>query len=251
MDQPHFILHLEQSRLRIELVLGSFHHGSDDDWRWRHHCQQLPCSFQDVPERLHRCVSPLVLFLQSFLGFSGVDSCCSSSNRPAASGPCCSRRWVALPPRYSSYFINSCVQCAIGTRTAIIYGRFSVSALVFVRFVLPETMDRSLKELNEMLQQKVTTCKLGQYVFTGLGAQIRQLELAITDSHAEASILRICTNNPTRDNARNAGPPISHRRYRIIYMPAAHSKFHDVDQLPTGRCLTSVFGVSNMRIGSR
>ncbi|KAL2857358.1 general substrate transporter [Aspergillus pseudoustus] len=73
-------------------------------------------------------------------------------------------------------FVNPYVQAAIGGRTAIIYGSFSVAAVVFVYFCLPETKDRSLEELDEMFQQKVSTRAFKDYVCTGLGAQIRQLE---------------------------------------------------------------------------
>ncbi|KAJ5867798.1 hypothetical protein N7534_002351 [Penicillium rubens] len=73
-------------------------------------------------------------------------------------------------------FVNPYVQAAIGGRTAIIYGSFSVAAMVFVYFFLPETKDRSLEELDEMFQHKVATRKFKDYVCTGLGAQIRQLE---------------------------------------------------------------------------
>lgn len=73
-------------------------------------------------------------------------------------------------------FVNPYVQAAIGGRTAIIYGSFSVAAMVFVYFFLPETKDRSLEELDEMFQQKVPTKEFKNYACTGLGAQIRQLE---------------------------------------------------------------------------
>lgn len=73
-------------------------------------------------------------------------------------------------------FVNPYVQAAISGRTAIIYGSFSVAAMVFVYFFLPETKDRSLEELDEMFQQKVPTKEFKNYVCTGLGAQIRQLE---------------------------------------------------------------------------
>ncbi|CAG7960184.1 unnamed protein product [Penicillium olsonii] len=73
-------------------------------------------------------------------------------------------------------FVNPYVQAQIGGRTAIIYGSFSVAAMAFVYFCLPETKDRSLEELDEMFQQKVSTTQFKDYVCTGLGAQIRQLE---------------------------------------------------------------------------
>lgn len=73
-------------------------------------------------------------------------------------------------------FVNPYVQAAIGGRTAIIYGSFSVAAMVFVYFFLPETKDRSLEELDEMFQQRVPTREFKGHVCTGLGAQIRHLE---------------------------------------------------------------------------
>ncbi|KAJ5609116.1 hypothetical protein N7528_009683 [Penicillium herquei] len=73
-------------------------------------------------------------------------------------------------------FVNPYVQAEIGGRTAIIYGSFSVASMVFIYFLLPETKDRSLEELDEMFQQKVSTRKFKNYVCTGLGAQIRQVE---------------------------------------------------------------------------
>lgn len=51
-----------------------------------------------------------------------------------------------------------------------------MAAMVFMFFLPPETKDRSLKKLDEMFQQKVPTRKFKDYVCTGLGAQIRQLE---------------------------------------------------------------------------
>lgn len=81
-------------------------------------------------------------------------------------------------------FLNPFVQAAIGGRTTIIYGGFSVAAMVFIYFCLPETKDRSLEELDEMFQQKVPTLKFEGYVCTGLGAQIRQLE----DKDTEAAV---------------------------------------------------------------
>ncbi|KAJ5890871.1 uncharacterized protein N7473_007099 [Penicillium subrubescens] len=73
-------------------------------------------------------------------------------------------------------FVNPYVQAAIGDRTAIIYGGFSVAATVFVYFSLPETKDRSLEELDEKFQQRIPTREFKGYVCTGLGAQIQHLE---------------------------------------------------------------------------
>ncbi|KAJ5103418.1 hypothetical protein N7532_003947 [Penicillium argentinense] len=66
-------------------------------------------------------------------------------------------------------FVNPYVQAAIGGRTALIYGSFSVAAMAF-------TKDRSLEEPDEMFQQRISTRKFKSHICTGMGAQITQLE---------------------------------------------------------------------------
>ncbi|EXJ87773.1 hypothetical protein A1O1_04700 [Capronia coronata CBS 617.96] len=73
-------------------------------------------------------------------------------------------------------FVNPYVQKAIGGDVTFIYGSFSVVAIVFIFFCLPETNRRSLEELDEMFQSDVPTRKFKHHVCTGLGAQITQLE---------------------------------------------------------------------------
>ncbi|EOO02646.1 putative high-affinity glucose transporter protein [Phaeoacremonium minimum UCRPA7] len=73
-------------------------------------------------------------------------------------------------------FVNPYVQRAIGGNVTFIYGSFSVVAIVWVFFVVPETKSRSLEELDEMFQEKVKTRQFGKYVCTGLGAQITEVE---------------------------------------------------------------------------
>lgn len=73
-------------------------------------------------------------------------------------------------------FVNPYVQDAIGGKVTFIYGSFSVVAIVFVYFFLPETKGRSLEELDEMFQQRVPTKQFETYVCTGLGSAIRNLE---------------------------------------------------------------------------
>jgi hypothetical protein len=68
-------------------------------------------------------------------------------------------------------FVNPYAQAAIGGQITFIYGSFSVAAMVFVYFYLPETKDRSLEELDEMFQNNVATRKFASYTCTGLGSQ--------------------------------------------------------------------------------
>jgi SP family sugar:H+ symporter-like MFS transporter len=72
-------------------------------------------------------------------------------------------------------FVNPYVQAAIGGKVTFIYGAFSVAAVVFIFFLLPETKNRSLEELDEMFQAKVPTRAFKNYVCTGLGANITRL----------------------------------------------------------------------------
>lgn len=53
-----------------------------------------------------------------------------------------------------------------------IYGAFSVAALVFVWFFVPETKGRSLEDIDEMFQAQVPVWRFNRYVCTGLGAQM-------------------------------------------------------------------------------
>ncbi|PIG82279.1 sugar transporter [Aspergillus arachidicola] len=86
-------------------------------------------------------------------------------------------------------FVNPYVQAAIGGRVTFIYGSFSVAAIAFVYFLLPETKDRSLEELDEMFQNRVPTKEFSTYVCTGLGAQITQLENK--DDHGDMKVKQV------------------------------------------------------------
>ncbi|KAF7530686.1 hypothetical protein PCG10_000195 [Penicillium crustosum] len=69
-------------------------------------------------------------------------------------------------------FVNPYVQASIGGRVTFIYGAFSVAALVFVWFFVPETKGRSLENIDEMFQAQVPVWRFNRYICTGLGAQM-------------------------------------------------------------------------------
>lgn len=69
-------------------------------------------------------------------------------------------------------FVNPYVQGAIGGKVTFIYGGFSLVALVFVFFMVPETKNRSLEELDEMFQNHVPIRKFASYVTSGLGSHL-------------------------------------------------------------------------------
>ncbi|ODQ68887.1 hypothetical protein LIPSTDRAFT_101206 [Lipomyces starkeyi NRRL Y-11557] len=78
-------------------------------------------------------------------------------------------------------FVNPYVQKAINGSVTFIYGGFSLVAIVFIWFVLPETKGRSLEELDEMFQAKLKTREFKSYACTGLGARITKLEAGAED----------------------------------------------------------------------
>lgn len=86
-------------------------------------------------------------------------------------------------------FVNPYVQKSLGGSVTFIYGGFSVLAIAWVFFMVPETKNRSLEELDEMFQNHVKTRQFKTYVCTGFGAQITQLEekggKVLDDSWAE------------------------------------------------------------------
>jgi SP family sugar:H+ symporter-like MFS transporter len=73
-------------------------------------------------------------------------------------------------------FVNPYVQSSLGGAVTFIYGSFSVVAIIWVFFMVPETKNRSLEELDEMFQADVKTRQFKHHVCSGLGAHITQLE---------------------------------------------------------------------------
>ncbi|KAK9235045.1 general substrate transporter [Lipomyces kononenkoae] len=78
-------------------------------------------------------------------------------------------------------FVNPYVQKAINGSVTFIYGGWSVFAIFFIWFVLPETKGRSLEELDEMFQAKLKTREFSKYVSMGLGARITKLQAGVED----------------------------------------------------------------------
>lgn len=73
-------------------------------------------------------------------------------------------------------FVNPFVQAAIAGKVTFIYGSFSVLAIFWVRFIIPEMSHRSLEELDEMFQENLPTRKFKGYFSQGLAAEIREIE---------------------------------------------------------------------------
>jgi hypothetical protein len=73
-------------------------------------------------------------------------------------------------------FCNPFVQSQIGSNVIFIYAGFSMLAVFFVYFVIPETKNRSLEELDEIFNEKVPARKFRNYVCSGISAQIREVD---------------------------------------------------------------------------
>ena len=73
-------------------------------------------------------------------------------------------------------FLNPYVQADLGGSVTFIYGAFSVVAVFWVLWMIPETKGRSLEELDEMFQANLKTRQFKKYTCTGLGAQLTSLE---------------------------------------------------------------------------
>lgn len=61
-------------------------------------------------------------------------------------------------------------------KVGFVYGSFSVISAIWVIFMIPELKGRSLEELDELFEKKVSVWRFGSYQTEGLGAQVRQLE---------------------------------------------------------------------------
>ncbi|RDW62533.1 putative sugar transporter-3 [Coleophoma crateriformis] len=64
----------------------------------------------------------------------------------------------------------------LGVRIGFIWGAFSLLGAVFVYFCVPELSGRSLEELDELFNEKVSARKFHDYVCSGTGARITEIE---------------------------------------------------------------------------
>ncbi|RDW91049.1 hypothetical protein BP5796_02214 [Coleophoma crateriformis] len=64
----------------------------------------------------------------------------------------------------------------LGAKIGFVYGSFSLVAVFFVYFFVPELSNRSLEELDELFQNKVPAWRFKSYKATGVGVQITQIQ---------------------------------------------------------------------------
>ncbi|KAL4733205.1 general substrate transporter [Aspergillus similis] len=77
---------------------------------------------------------------------------------------------------YISPFIQDKGHAGLEGRIGFIWGGFSILALVWTFFVVPELKGRSLEELDELFENKVSTLKFSKYHCSGYGAQLTVAE---------------------------------------------------------------------------
>lgn len=64
----------------------------------------------------------------------------------------------------------------LGSKVGMIYGGVSILALVFVFLIVPEMKGRSLEELDELFHSRVKPWRSTNFVATGIGAQITNIQ---------------------------------------------------------------------------
>ncbi|CAO3659901.1 unnamed protein product [Umbelopsis vinacea] len=64
----------------------------------------------------------------------------------------------------------------LGAKVGFIYGSFSVATFFFAYFFVPELKNRSLEEVDEIFDNKISASKSSSYVSTGVGGQITEAQ---------------------------------------------------------------------------
>jgi SP family sugar:H+ symporter-like MFS transporter len=83
---------------------------------------------------------------------------------------------VSVLVTFVSPFIQDAGYGNLGGRIGFIYGAFSLAASVWCLFFLPETGRRSLEELDELFENKVSVWQFSRYQTSGYGAQLAEVE---------------------------------------------------------------------------
>lgn len=104
-------------------------------------------------------------------------------------------------------YINPFVQNEpgnLGAKVGFIYGSFSLIAIFWVFFVIPEMKGRSLEELDELFQNNVPARQFRTYHATGIGAQITEISNINADPHLH--ITKGITQGGVEVTTHEAGP---------------------------------------------
>ncbi|KAH8897393.1 putative transporter [Thozetella sp. PMI_491] len=83
-------------------------------------------------------------------------------------------------------FVSPYIQAAIGAKIGFLWGGFSLVTVIWCLLFLPETGFRSLEELDELFEKKVSVWKFSQYQTRGFGAQLAEVETSANHGKADS-----------------------------------------------------------------
>ena len=73
-------------------------------------------------------------------------------------------------------FVNPYIQNKgygdLGGYVGFVYGSFSLISVIFTVFYVPEMKNRSLEELDELFEKKISVWKFGKHQCAGIGSQL-------------------------------------------------------------------------------
>lgn len=83
---------------------------------------------------------------------------------------------VSILVTFINPFMQNAEEGGLEGKVGFVYGGFSVFALVWALFFLPETGRRSLEELDELFRDKVSVWQFSKYETVGYGSQVAKIE---------------------------------------------------------------------------
>lgn len=83
---------------------------------------------------------------------------------------------VNLMIQYISPYLQNAGYANMQGKIGFVWGSFAVAAAVWVAFFLPEMSGRSLEELDELFEKKVSVWKFRKFVTDGIGSEVTALE---------------------------------------------------------------------------
>lgn len=83
---------------------------------------------------------------------------------------------VELSLIFNSPYVQDAEYGNLGSRVGFVFGSISILAMIWVFFFFPEMKGRSLEELDEMFNAKITVFKFRSYKCTGIGARITEIQ---------------------------------------------------------------------------
>lgn len=79
--------------------------------------------------------------------------------------------------QYISPYLQDAGYANMQGKIGFVWGSFAVAAAIWVAFFLPEMSGRSLEELDELFEKKVSVWKFRKFVTDGIGSEVTALEV--------------------------------------------------------------------------